>query len=110
MSLTGSLETARDEDGITFTLVVTNEGDEPITARFSNGCRVDVAVTDDGGEIWRYTDGRMFTQVLGEETFEPGESRRFDVQWRDPEPGSYAADGELTAQNRTCTATTEFSV
>ncbi len=110
MSLTGALDAETDDDAVTFRFVVRNDGDEPITAQFSNSCRADVAVLEDGEERWRYTDGRMFSQVIGEETFAPGESHEFAVQWPDPEPGSYTAVGELTARDRTCTARTTVSV
>lgn len=110
MPLESSLDAATGDDAVTFTLTVTNAGDDPITANFSDGCRADVAVLEDETEVWRYTDGMMFTQVLGEERFDPGESRTFDLEWSDPQPGAYTAVGDLTARNQSCEARTSFSV
>lgn len=110
MTLESSLDVATGDGAVTFTLTVTNTGDDPITANFSDGCRADVAVQDGGTEVWRYTDGMMFTQVLGEEQFDPGESRTFELEWADPQPGSYTAVGDLTARNQSCEARTSFSV
>ena len=110
MSLEGTLDATSADGTVQFTLTVENTGDDPVTAQFSNGCRADVAVVDDGTEVWRYTDGRMFTQVLGSEEFDPGETRTFDVEWDDPTPGSYTAVGELTAANCSCEAETTLSI
>lgn len=110
MGLDGTLDVTVDDDGVSFALVVTNTGSDPITAQFSDGCRVDVAVEDDGTEVWRFTDDRLFTQVLGEERFDPGEERRFEVEWDDPDPGVYTATAELTAVDQECTASAPVSV
>ena len=110
MALDASLDVDHENDRVRFVLTVTNRSDEPITARFSNSCRIDVTVTADGTEYWRYTDGRAFAQVIGEERFEPGEARRFAVEWTDPDEGTYTATGVLTAQDQPCEATTAFTV
>ncbi|WP_247731462.1 BsuPI-related putative proteinase inhibitor [Halovivax limisalsi] len=110
MGLDGTLDVTTDGHGVSFALAVTNASDEPITAQFSDGCRVDVAVEDDDAEVWRFTEERLFPQVLGEERFDPGETRRFEVEWADPDPGSYTATAELTATDRDCTASASFSV
>ncbi|MFC3957105.1 BsuPI-related putative proteinase inhibitor [Halovivax cerinus] len=110
MTLEGSLDAATDDDSVTFTLTVENTGSEPTTAQFSDGCRVDVAVYDGETEIWRYTDGMMFMQVLGQERFEPGDPRTFEVTWDDPTAGTFTAVGELTATDRSCEARTDVSI
>lgn len=110
MSLQGRLDAVSDDGAVQFTLAVENTGTAPVTAQFRTGCRADVAVVDDGTEVWRYTDGRMFTQVLGNEEFDPGETRTFDVTWDEPQPGSYTAVGELTAANCSCEAEMTLSI
>lgn len=67
----------------------------------------DVADADtvDGDPVWRYGTGRMFTQALGSETLEPGESATYKATWTDPPPGRYRIVGEVTAEERDPTAT-----
>lgn len=114
MTLRGELD-AHVEDGsadptVTVVFTVTNTGSEPIEAQFPTPCKADFAVERDGEELWRFTEGRMFAQVLSSERFEPGEPVCYDIEWPDPEPGSYTAIGELQARDTICEAHTEFSV
>ncbi|WP_290812171.1 BsuPI-related putative proteinase inhibitor [Halovivax sp.] len=110
MTLEATLAAEPTDDGVAFTLTVTNTGSEPVQARFTDAGRADVAVYDGDREVWRFSAGRMYAQVMGSERFEPGEPRSFDAAWRDPEPGSYTAVGELRASDRSCQARTEFTV
>ena len=112
MSLEGSLETATDgdRDAVMFVFTVTNTGDERVELQFSDACTADFALEDDGDEIWRFSEGRMFAQVLSSETLAPGESTVYEAEWSDPAPGEYTATAELQAQNESCDARTEVSV
>jgi len=111
------------DGGIGLALTVRNAGDAPETLRFRTGQHADFAAyrTDrkekadgkegngggdsDGDPVWRYGTGRMFTQVLGSETLEPGESTTYEATWPDPPPGRYRFVGEVTAEERGPTAT-----
>lgn len=47
------------------TLTVTNDGDEPYTVEHQNGQEYDFIVLDKRGRVlWRWSDGRAFTQAL----------------------------------------------
>jgi len=123
-----------DGGGIDLALTVRNAGDAPDTLRFRTGQRADFAAyriddTDSGGgnggrenggsgndgggnagdggsadPVWRYGTGRLFTQVLGSETLEPGESVTYEATWGDPPPGRYRFVGEVTAEEHDLTA------
>jgi hypothetical protein len=61
-------------------------------------------VAPDGREIWRWSRGRMFAQVLTDIVLGPGESREFRVSWdqRTSEgvaapPGGYQAEAWIPA-------------
>lgn len=110
MTLEGALDATVTDDSVQFAFTVTNAGSDPIDLQFSDASRADVAVTTDGEEVWRFTDGRMFAQVMGEETLDPDESTTYDVEWTDPESGAFTAVAELRARNVDCEARTEFSV
>jgi len=110
MTLTGTLSATVGDDAVTFAFTVTNDGDEPIEASFSDAQRADCAVTDDGEEVWRWSDGQMFAMMMGSETFAPGASETYELVWEEPAPGEYEARAELVARDADCEATTTVSV
>lgn len=112
MSLEGALGVSVSDDGrdVRLAFTVHNAGSGTADLRFSDACRADFAVLEEGREVWRFTDGRAFAQLIGEESIPPGESVTYDGTWDDPRDGEFAAVAELCAQNTTCEARAEFSV
>lgn len=112
MSLEGALETAADggRDAVMFVFTVTNTSDEAVDLQFSDSCKAEFVVEDDADEVWRFTEGRMFAQVLSSETLGPGEAATYEAEWSDPDPGEYTAIAELRARDATCDARTDVSV
>ena len=123
--LTSTLSVAPVEEGFAFTLTITNEGEDTVELSFRSGQRFDVVVErvqdtdgeadDEDGEVdsevvWRYSDGRMFTQALGRETLESGESRTYEATWEDPTAGEYEVRGTVTAENVDAEASMVVSV
>ncbi|EMA58948.1 BsuPI-related putative proteinase inhibitor [Halorubrum kocurii] len=108
--------------GIGLALTVRNAGESPETLRFRTGQRADFAAyridgeggaDEEGGEadpVWRYGTDRLFTQVLGSETLEPGDSTTYKATWGDPPPGRYRIVGEVTAEGRDLSATATAAV
>lgn len=82
-------------DPVSFSLTVTNAGDEPHEVRFRSGLEADFAVSREGEVRWRFSDGRAFTQALSTETFEPGESTTYTASWEPEGSGTYTAVGAL---------------
>ncbi len=99
MTLEGSL-TVTVGATVTFSLTVTNTSDAPTTITFPDGRQVDVAVFADDGDdpIWRWSEGRMFTQAVEHLELEPGGSRSWTREWIDPSPGHLRAVAELVAE------------
>jgi len=110
MSLRSSVTASVEDDRIAFEYEVANDGDSPVELTFRSGLSADFAVLADGEEVWRASDGRMFTQALRTETLDPGESRVFPGAWEEPEPGAYAVVAELNATETGARARAEFSV
>lgn len=113
MSLDATLDatvgTAADGEA-TFTFEVENSGSEPVELTFRSGKRIDVVVTDTTGtEVWRWSDGRMFTQAITSVELGPGETFDETVSWRDPPGGSYEATATLET-TQSVSATTSLSV
>lgn len=112
MTLEGTLETAADgtRDAVMFVFTVSNSGGEPVDLQFSDACKAEFVLKDDGDEVWRFSEGRMFAQVLSSETLEAGAETTYEAEWSDPEPGDYTAAAELRAQDERCTARAGVSV
>ncbi|KTG10321.1 hypothetical protein AUR64_12150 [Haloprofundus marisrubri] len=110
--LTATLTTTPRDDYVEFELTVENQGDESVTLSFRDARRAEFVVSDAAGdgEVWRWSDGRMFAQMLGSETLDAGESMTFEGVWDDPVPGEYVAIGELAAADADADAETHFSV
>ena len=107
--LTASLSATPHDDEVALALTVSNDGDDPVTLRFRTGQRADFAAyavneatatdeDDDPDPVWRHGTGRMFTQVLGSETLNAGESVTHEATWSDPPAGTYRVVGTLTAE------------
>lgn len=111
-SVLSATATATVEDGdVDLAVTVRNTGDESVECSFRDGQRVEaVAEREDGTEVWRYGDGRMFSMALGTETIAPGGETTFDVTWPDPAPGEYRLRVWLTATDADASAETRVSV
>jgi hypothetical protein len=110
MTLTGTLTATVDDDAVTFSFTVTNDGSDPVEASFSDAQRADCVVSDGDGEVWRWSDGQMFAMMMGSETFAPGDSETYELVWEEPEGGEFEARAELAATDVDCEATTALSV
>jgi hypothetical protein len=86
---------------LTFELMLTNTTDRPLTLLFRDAQRFDVTLRDQGGrEVWRWSEDRMFAQVLGEEVLAPGAERMWTATVpRVLPPGQYVATVAITATN-----------
>lgn len=105
-------EEGRDVTAVRLSFTVRNDGSEPVTLRFRTGQRAEFTahVADGGDPVWRHAEGRAFTQVLGSETLEPGESATYEGTWSDPPAGTYRVVGELAAERHEATAETTLSI
>lgn len=110
MTLTGTLDTQVETDHVSFVFTVENDGDESATLSFRNSGTADFVVLDSEDERWRWSQGRMFAQMLQSEELAPGESVTYEGEWGSPESGSYTGVATLEAENHDCEARAEFSV
>ena len=107
--LDASLEVTVGE-GVAFTFTVENGGDRGVELTFRDACKADFVVYDDDREVWRYSDGRVFAQMLTSAELQPGESAAFTETWPDPTPGDYTAEATLRVTEHEITARTPFSL
>jgi hypothetical protein len=73
-------------DSVRFHLQVTNVSAAPVVLSFATGQRADFWVDRDGRTIWRWSEGRMWTQAMGADTLATGATRTFSASWAPP-PG-----------------------
>lgn len=98
------------DGAVTFHFTVRNAADEPVELTFRDAGRADFAVLEDGEEVWRWSDGRMFAQVLRTVELEPDEETTIEESWPDPRPGEYTAAATLRVREADVSAETSFSV
>jgi len=110
MGLQATLTVEADDDAVGFVLRVANDGEAPVDLTFSDGQRIDVEVRDGDRTVWRFGEGRMFTQALGSDAVPPGDAVTYPATWPDPTPGEYEAEATLSANDADVAATATFSV
>ncbi|WP_435064740.1 BsuPI-related putative proteinase inhibitor [Halobaculum sp. EA56] len=97
-ALDATLTVAPTDDGLALTLTVENAGTGTADLSFADGQRAEfVAVDADGREVWRWSEGRLFTTALGSETLAPGDAAEYGAEWPSPPPGEYEVTGSLAA-------------
>jgi hypothetical protein len=103
--------------GKTFTLKVCNQTSGTVTREFGSSQRYDFEVKRDGEVVWRWSDGMVFTQVVGEESWKGNECKTWTEEWDAttsegaPVPtGEYSAVGILESSPELRTAAEKFSV
>ena len=93
-------------EGVQITIVVLNVSEKILPFRFSSGQTYDVVIHDAAGkEIWKWSNGNFFTQVIRNESIRAGGKWQFEVNWNrkdnDDKPvpaGQYRLTGIVTSQ------------
>lgn len=112
--VTATLAATETDDGIEFELTVENDEDDPVSFQFSDAQRAEFAAYEgedtDGDAVWRWSEGRMFGQMLGSVDLDPGASETFGGAWADPSSGTYTVVGSLAANDADVSATATVDV
>lgn len=110
MTLVSDLRADQTSEEIRFELNISNTGPETVELQFTSGQKVEFRIYKTDQEIWRWGDGRMFTQALEGESIDPGEEVSFTGTWDDPAPGQYTVEAELAARNVELSERTELTI
>ncbi|WP_158056684.1 BsuPI-related putative proteinase inhibitor [Halorussus halophilus] len=110
MAFESSVAVQQSDDHVEFALQVENASEAEANLTFRSGLSADFAVLEDGEEIWRASDGQMFTQALRTESFDAGETKVYPAAWDDARPGDYTVVATLEVQEEDVEARAEFSV
>jgi hypothetical protein len=85
---------------VQFNFDVTNAGARKVELLFNDGRTHDIVVIDSlGREVWRWSEGRMFTQTVQNKVLRVSDTLRFAEAWADAKPGSYVAVASLPSRN-----------
>ena len=101
----------RVSDKVQFALRVVNEGDKKVELNFPSGMTHDIAVLDETGrQVWRWSDGRLFTAAYQNKVLRSDDTLSFSEAWRSPAPGRYVAVARLVSQNYPMEQRVEFAI
>jgi hypothetical protein len=96
---------------VRFAFSVTNAGGGKVEMNFPSGKTHDVVVLDSlGRQVWRWSDGRMFTQLLQNKILRSADTLDFDGHWQNPPRGRYVAVAMLASNNFPIEQRTAFVV
>lgn len=101
--------------GARFTLRACNTTNETRELTFASGQRYDFEVSRNGELVWRWSDGRAFTQIYGTEQWGPGQCKTYNDSWDGTNsdggiapPGSYQAVGIVASSPQLRSAPKSF--
>jgi hypothetical protein len=110
-ALTSSLA-VKVNDGVRFTLSVKNNGPRMLELRFPSGKTHDFFVLDENGrEVWRWSNGRMFTQTLQNKLIKSRDNAVYADSWTASNAhGKFTAVAVLASVNHPVEERVEFSL
>lgn len=103
---------SNDTTSLKFALRVVNNTKKMVEIHFPDGQTHDFAVSDSSGkEVWRWSEGRMFTQAMRSKTLKGKDGTVFEETW-DPkgQRGAFTAVAILRSENFPVETTIQFSL
>jgi hypothetical protein len=100
----------QDADKLRFTLSVKNNTTKMLELRFPDGQTHDFVVKDFAGkEVWRWSQGRMFTSAMRSETLKGKGETAFEESWdTNGQHGSFTAVAILRSNNYPVETSVQF--
>ncbi|SHF76283.1 BsuPI-related putative proteinase inhibitor [Ornithinibacillus halophilus] len=97
-NFTVSLESKSSPTAYEYT--IQNVSDKPQTLEFTTSQRYEAIINDEKGkEVYRYSDGKSFMQVLKDVTINPGDELTYEFKLPELEAGKYTLTLRLVARN-----------
>jgi hypothetical protein len=112
--LTSSLDVDARANEVRFAFHVANIGNRKLEVTFPSGQQFDIAVFDSTGrEVWRWAQGRMFTQALQARPLSGGDTINIEEKWaaagaKPLAAGRYVAVATLMSENYPVEKRVEF--
>jgi len=99
------------KNGVAMDFRVVNAGSKRLEVNFPSGKTHEVVVVDSlGREVWRWSNGRMFTQSLQNRVLHSSDTLDYDAVWRNAPAGKYTAIATLASENFPMEQRAEFVV
>jgi hypothetical protein len=109
IKLTTTFDVAQQENAVHFELRITNTTGKRVELNFASGQAYDFIVVDSlGREVWRWAEGRVFTQSVQNKLLGKGEGITISEKWAPAKPGKYAAIALLRSTNYPLQQRVEF--
>ncbi len=110
-ALVASSLDVRVDNEVHFALKVRNDGDRKVEVNFPSGMTHDIAVLDERGrQVWRWSDGRLFTSAYQNKVLRSDDTLSFSESWKAPAPGRYTAVARLVSNNYPQIQRVQFAV
>ena len=85
---------------VRFAIEVANDSRKRVELNFPDGRTHDFVVLNDAGqEVWRWSAGRLFTQVMRNRLLDAHATVVYDERWSPPSPGDYTLVASLRSEN-----------
>jgi len=100
--LSSTLDATVTNGAVTFTFVVSNDSFPAVNIGFSSGQSYDFEIYAPGGRlVWRWSEGKAFTEVFRQETLGPKKTLTYIEQWKPTSSttGDYTAVATLASFN-----------
>jgi hypothetical protein len=99
-SLATKFDVALEGDDVRFELSVVNKTTKSVEVNFTSGQSYDFIVVDSTGrEVWRWAEGRIFTQSVQNKLLGKGETLTVSEKWSPAKPGKFTAIAVLKSKN-----------
>src|SRR5439155_27036806 len=109
VKLTTTLDIAQRDDAVPYQLRVTTTTAKRVGLNFASGQAYDFIVVDAAGrEVWRWAEGRIFTQSVQNKLLGKGEGLTINAKWAPAKTGKYAAIAVLRSTNYPLQERVEF--
>lgn len=106
-----AVNTQANAGAVRFDFSVTNGGGGKVEMHFPTGQTHDLVVLDTlGREVWRWSKGRMFTQLIQNKILRNADTLAFDDSWKNAPRGQYVAVARLASENYPIEQRTTFVV
>jgi uncharacterized protein YceK len=97
IDLETKLEANQLEDKVVFDLTLANVGSEDMELLFSSGQQFEIIVkNEENQEVYRYSDGKMFTQALQTKLIKAGKHIAWSIEWDQKTDGKLVPNEEYT--------------
>ena len=96
---------------VRFAIEVANDSRKRVELNFPSGRTHDFVVLNASGkEVWRWSEGRMFTQSMQNRLLDANDSVIYAERWSPPSPGRYTLVADLNSANYPVHRQMEFSL